>query len=132
MTDELEDELEDDEEAEQQRALDYIKENYESTRLLRAVEYLDKIRGILEPDVPHHPPEIREDLLKLHGLVMEMTGYGRGDVKDLQEVEDLAFMIDDQLEDLIEMAGRIQKILQPLIVTPDEDEKLHDEDDNEW
>lgn len=48
--------------------LNRLEENFETADLLRAVAEIDKLRGHLNDRDHFRPPEIRDDLLKLHTL----------------------------------------------------------------
>lgn len=48
---------------------------FDTRRLLEAVDELDTLRGSLSDD-GHRPPAIRDQLLKLHGMAMEVVNNG--------------------------------------------------------
>ena len=104
------------------RHVDFVMEYYESMRLLHAVDCLDKIRSVIEPEKFNHPPEIRKDLMKLHEMVMQISGYGRGDVEHMKKVRDLAWNIEGQMEDVATATECILKVLRPLTEDPPENE----------
>lgn len=58
------------------------------------------------------PPEIRNDLLKLHGLAMDVVNEGVAD--RAQALFHLAFEIEDQLSDLSEALENIQETIAKL------------------
>lgn len=44
-----------------------LQESYETMQILDSSDYLDEVRGILADEFPtFKPPEIRQQLLKLH------------------------------------------------------------------
>jgi hypothetical protein len=45
-----------------------LHENFETADLLRAVDCFDALRGYFNDREHFQPPEIRDELLKLHGL----------------------------------------------------------------
>jgi hypothetical protein len=48
--------------------LNKLEDNFETADLLRAVDEIDKMRSYLNDRDNFRPPQIRDDLLKLHGL----------------------------------------------------------------
>ena len=108
-------------------------EEFETTRVLGAVDDVDAVRSIFSDDcsgakgfIPF-PPEIREKLLKLHSIAMEVingefaTGTDRG-------MFELAWDIEDEVSDAIESLEQIQKVLRDLTdLVPDEDGWEEDE-----
>ena len=67
-----------------------IHENFETTTLLTAVDKIDQVRGHLSDREYCQPPEIRDDLLKLHQLVMEVVNKGYQDIEIVSELFDVA------------------------------------------
>ncbi len=53
-----------------------LHENFETTLLLDAVGHVDELRGYLNDGEYGRPPEIRDDLLKLHGMAMDVVNNG--------------------------------------------------------
>ncbi len=47
--------------------LDDLRDQYDTTELHDAVDHLDTIRGILDDGDNLEPPQLRDDLMKLHG-----------------------------------------------------------------
>ncbi len=93
--------------------------DFETHDLLEAVDDLDSIRGILA-DGPHlEPPQIRIDLLKLHGLAMQVCNHG-GDARS--ELFELATDLEYQIEEIQESAERVLTVLRGLTETDFEDE----------
>ncbi len=54
-----------------------LHENFETTLLLDAVGHVDELRGYLNDGEYGRPPEIRNDLLKLHGMAMYVVNNGQ-------------------------------------------------------
>ncbi len=52
-----------------------LYENFESTDLLSAIDHLDKVRGSLANDENFRPPEIRNELMDLHALAVDVVNY---------------------------------------------------------
>ena len=107
--------------------LDDLRDQYDTAELLEAVDSLDTIRGILADGDNLEPPQIRNDLLNLHGLAIQVVNQGYPVDKDMLS---LAGEIEWQIEDIIEAAERIQKTVSELVLLcPTKDD--FDEDDEE-
>jgi len=100
--------------------------DFETQDLLEAVDDLDSIRGILADGEHLEPPQIRIDLLKLHGLALRVCNQGHGDAGELLE---LATDIEYQIDDIRDAADRIAKVLREL--TESEDTEYDEEDEEE-
>jgi hypothetical protein len=71
------------------------------------------MRGHLNDRAHHNPPEIRNDILKLHDLAMDVVNHGmKGRAPALFE---LAIEIEDQLSDLSTALGNVQETIAKLI-----------------
>ena len=93
--------------------------DFETHDLLEAVDDLDSIRGILA-DGPHlEPPQIRIDLLKLHGLAMQVCNHG-GDHRS--ELFELATDLEYQIEEIQDSVERVLTVLRGLTETDFDDE----------
>ena len=87
----------------------WMIEDFDTSELLESVDDLDSIRGILADGPNCEPPQLRSDLLKLHGLTMETCNEtGEGD----RELFDLATDLEDDMEDIRDAADRIVKVLR--------------------
>ena len=107
--------------------LDDLRDQFDTAELLEAVDSLDTIRGILADGDHLEPPQIRTDLLKLHGLAMQVINQGHPMDEDILS---LAWEIESQVDDIIEAAERIQKTVSELVLLcPTEDD--FDEDEEE-
>ena len=70
------------------------------------------MRGHLNDQEHHNPPDIRNDLLKLHDLAMDVVNQGtKGRAPALF---DLAIDIEDQLSDLSEALENIRETIAKL------------------
>ncbi len=87
---------------------------------------VDTLRGILSDD-GHQPPEIRNRLLKLHELAMEVIN--EGSQRRLLEFFDLALEMEDEVFDMLEAVTKLHETLSTL--TELRPESLDDEDDAE-
>ena len=65
-----------------------LTEQYETHRLPDAVDALDEVRGFLCDDEHGGPPPLRTNLLRLHGLAMDVVGEGL--VSEAAQMFDLA------------------------------------------
>lgn len=52
-------------------------ENFDTTALLRAVDAVDELRSDLNDNEDGAPPQLRDDLLKLHQLAMAVFNQAR-------------------------------------------------------
>lgn len=91
--------------------LQHLAENFETTALLTAVDQLDTVRGLLRDD-GFAPPEIRNDLLKLHGLAMDVVNNGFvHKAPDLFELaDDLSFQVFEMIEALQQVQDTLDKL----------------------
>lgn len=86
-------------------------QDFDTHRLLEAVDELDTLRGLLADDGTR-PPEIRNRLLKLHDLAMAVINEGAREQAD--EMFDLAGELGDEVFDMLEAATRLHEILEAL------------------
>ena len=91
-----------------------IYENFETYDLLTSIDRLDEVRGILADGVHLEPPEIRDDLLKLHQLAMAVANNGETSAAKVHEMLMLADDIDSEVFRMIEALEYIQKVLTKL------------------
>ena len=89
-----------------------LYENYETTWLLTAVDHVDELRGHLGDGEHFQPPEIRTDLLKLHGLAMDVVNNGWESRPG--EMAELAVELEDQTLDMMHSLEALHKILSKL------------------
>lgn len=89
-----------------------LYENYETHWLLDAVDLVDSLRGHLGDGEHFQPPAIRTDLLKLHGLAMDVVNNGwDGQVKEMAE---LAAGLEEQTLDMKRALEALHQILSKL------------------
>lgn len=79
---------------------------FESAELLIAVDCLDAMRGHLADRLPYQSPEIRKDLMDLHGMVMDTSnGSSKHSIEDIynkfSEVESPIVRIIEEGEKLL-------------------------------
>ena len=90
----------------------HLYEHFETTWLFTAVDKVDELRGILADGEGGQPPEIRDDLLKLHGLAMDVVNQGV--TSKAEAFFELAQGIESQVEDMIEALVFIQQVFTRL------------------
>ncbi|MQW35544.1 transposase [Sinorhizobium meliloti] len=92
--------------------LNKLEDNFETADLLRAVDEIDKMRSYLNDRDNFRPPQIRDDLLKLHGLGDRLINARAKGVAS--EFFDLAEELDGQVFDLLESLEAVRDILAKL------------------
>lgn len=102
-----------------------VYEGFQTTSLLEAIDHLDNLRRGLSDD-GIRPPQLRDDLLKLHQLAMDYVNEGYLDKQE--ELFDLAFEIGDKIFDLVQSLEAIEITLQNLTAfAPDPDDEFEDD-----
>jgi len=92
--------------------LNKLENNFETASLLRAVDEIDKMRGYFNDRDHHRPPEIQDDLLRLHTLGSWLSNArAKGEAR---EFFDLAMELDDQVFDISESLEAVRDILTKL------------------
>lgn len=92
--------------------LNRLEDNFETADLLRAVDEIDRMRGVLNDRDHSRPPVIRDDLLKLHALGNRLiNARAKGQAR---EFFDLAMELDDRVFDLLESLEAVRDILATL------------------
>lgn len=90
---------------------------FDSHELLEAVDRLDDVRPVIS-DEGYQPPKIRIQLMKLHGMVMEMkdtSSLSLDGKKRLSRVMTLAGELDMELFGCIENLEKINEVLGKLL-----------------
>ena len=91
--------------------------------ILTTIQHIDQLRVVLADDEDFRPPQIRDDLLRLHQLAMEFVNYG--DPQTGREVRDKAFDLQDNIFTMIESLEAIDKTLSELTdLVPEDDDGL--------
>ncbi|MAK73526.1 MAG: transposase [Pseudomonadales bacterium] len=96
---------------------------FDTSALLRAVEALDAMRGHLDGD-GYKPPEMRNDLLRLHQLAMRVVNEGSTDPTTNEEMFALAADLEYRIDDVAEALDRMQETISALTALAPDDE-LH-------
>lgn len=87
-------------------------ENFDTTTLLHAIDAVDELRGELNNDEDGAPPQLRDDLLKLHQLAMAVINQeSRSQVADLFN---LAVDLEDQVLGMMTALEQVQETLSQL------------------
>ncbi len=89
-----------------------LYENFETTWLLSAVDHVDRLRSHLGDGEYFRPPEIRTDLLNLHGLAMDVVNNGW--TSQAKEMFELADGLEMQVYEMMESLEYLQQILGKL------------------
>jgi hypothetical protein len=89
-----------------------LHENFDTTDLLSAVDSLDALRGYLNDREHFQPPEIRGELLKLHGLAMKVVGNGPlgGAAEMFDLAEDLEEQVGQMMNEMEQIADTLEKL----------------------
>jgi len=90
-----------------------LYENFETTRLLTAVDSVDSLRDDLNDQEHGAPPAIRDDLLKLHVLAMAVVNNGSR--RRAPELFELASDLDFQLTEMMEALEQVRDTLSDLV-----------------
>jgi hypothetical protein len=86
--------------------------------VLDAIDIFDSLRPILSDKDGYIPPDIRDDLLKLHKLAMNVFNHGYcGPTQEMEKMFDLTDDIRSVMFQLEEGVERIQGILWNLLET---------------
>lgn len=88
-------------------------ESFETRDLLDAVDHIDEVRYAIGDDEDNRPPELRTNMLTLHGLAMEVVNNGH--LGDANEMFDLADDLSLQVSTLTTALERVQDILDRLL-----------------
>lgn len=86
-----------------------LYDEFDSTELSTAIQYLDRVRHHLGSSFGES--ELRDELLKLHRLIMESQNSERHTVED---ISDVSGSIDSALDGIIEETEKLQKIMSGL------------------
>ncbi|MBM3654777.1 MAG: transposase [Alphaproteobacteria bacterium] len=89
-----------------------LLDNFDTNDLLSAVDCLEALRGHLNDRADFQPPEIRGELLKLHGLAMKVIGEGA--LGGAEEMFDLAEDLEDQVTEMMDEIEQIADTLGKL------------------
>ena len=87
-------------------------QDFDTRRLIEAVDDVDALRGVLADD-GNRPPEIRNRLLKLHQLAMAVVNEDAQE--DAGELFELAQELEDEALDMLEAVQRLHDTLSALV-----------------
>ena len=108
------------------QVLERLRAEYDTRQILDAVDALDEIRSLVRDDDNVGPPEVRSDLLKLHGMAHNLINEGHSSLPDDEDISVLAFDIEDTIDTIRDNAEKILDSLQPLMTLsadPDDDDE---------
>jgi hypothetical protein len=113
--------------------LDKLRDKYDTSSLLDAIDALDTIRSIVASGPDLEPPKLRQDLFNLH-TAMDKIINEDADVPQDDDANPfyLADDIDSQVSEIGEAAETIPSALSDLVYfCPDEDEEYNDTEDED-
>lgn len=99
---------------------EHIYENFDSSEILEAVDAVDKLRGLFADRDICRPPEIREDLMNLHGVVFEsitQNGTHEEEANMLEmviDIEDVLVDAREAIEQISDVMDRLQALVPDL------------------
>lgn len=103
-----------------------LYENFETMDLMYAVDHIDTLRSFLGDGPNFQPPEIRNDMMKLHELGMQVVNQ-RSDA-NLAEFVELAEDLNSDLYQMMEALDKVQDTMRKLIqLIPESAYDLDDE-----
>ena len=94
------------------KELEALQDGFDKRSLTHAIDELDKMRCQLDDLKYHNPSEIRNDILKLCDLAMDVVHHGV--TSRAQALFELAIEIEDQLSDISEALEKIQDTIGKL------------------
>ena len=83
---------------------------FDTSALLQTVDDLDLMREHLDGD-GHKPPEIRDDLLRLHGFAMRVVNEGWTDAATTEGMFDLAADLENRIDELSDAIDRMRETI---------------------
>lgn len=116
------------------KIIEKMEDKVETSDILQSIDHLDQIRYILADAEDLRPPQIRHDLLNLHGLLFKIIREKYTPAKDDgDEIFELVDCIEDTLNSIIENAEKILEIIVPiqniLLKAPTSDEEIDNEEE---
>ena len=96
-------------------ALEDFWDEFDTRKVLDAVDGLDNVRGVLGDDEDGRPPEVRQDLLKLHKMAMSMRETQSSDPEEMEQLLNLATDIEMTVSECIEDLTRITDVVSRLL-----------------
>ena len=93
--------------------LQELRDNFDTMDILSAVDQLDEIRALVADRENDRPPEVRDNLLKLHKLAHRIINEGHVP-SDSDELWNLAYDIEDDIYPILENAEKILDTLRKL------------------
>lgn len=92
------------------KALDNLQNRYETTRLLRMIDELDRLTGDLKGE-----DGLRDNLLRLHGMAhVVINGNLTGPTPGDDTLPELAFDLGMEIREAVDTLKRWLKVIEPL------------------
>lgn len=88
-------------------------EEFDTHSILYAVDKLDIARGYLSDREDYRPPEIRDSLMKLHRISMDVVHSGHAGA--VRELFDIANDLEDQLYEITTSIEYVEKVIRSLL-----------------
>ena len=106
-----------------------LQAGFDTRQLLAALDDMDTLRAALSGN-GLKPPEIRDQLLRLHGLAVKVVN--EGSQRQAAELFDLASKLEDEAFDMLEAVIRLHKTFEALTaLRPDSLDGSDGEDDGD-
>ena len=106
-----------------------LQAGFDTSQLLAAIDDVDTMRAALSGD-GLKPPEIRDQLLRLHGLAVRVVK--EGSQRQAVELFDLASKLEDEAFDMLEAVTRLHETFEaPTALRPDSLDGSDGEDDGD-
>ncbi len=96
-----------------EKTIQKISESFDTRDLLTAVKLFDAMRSLTADQEDFRPPEIRENLLKLHQILHKSVNESLG-LEDEEELWDLVYELEDEVFTILEYAQKIHDTLEKL------------------
>ena len=90
-----------------------LYDGFETRDLLDAVDHIDEVRQTIGDEEDGRLPELRSDLLKLHGLAMDVVN--KGFISGADEMFNLADELSLQVSGLTSALEKVQEFLDQLL-----------------
>jgi hypothetical protein len=92
-----------------------IYEHFDSQEILDAVGHIDTARAYLADTEINKPPEIRNELIDMHSVAMDIVRYGSRNKEKVADFFDTAYGLSDEITDLMEELEKVQNISTNLL-----------------
>jgi DNA-binding transcriptional regulator PaaX len=112
-----------------------LYDGFDSFNLLTAVDHLDQIRYRLAEGVNFEPPQVRQDLMKLHQMVMNASNassqHSYDDILlEADAIEDTIWQVQQHTDKLLDILSKLNKVLGKVFDRIEEIEASEEEEDS--